>query len=153
MAEFSSEWNTTTSTLTTRLGGIATFEDVTAWIASLSAAVSAIPDNTPFKLLVDLSHYQFANLDAHKEMRVVIPILLSQCNFKSWLVTHFSGAEIDISSVRGLRCVAVAHVHDDEGKMREYETRAQSPVERFFSNVDDAKTWLESAAEGRIKGH
>jgi hypothetical protein len=140
-----SRWEPDGGILTTRLQGRVTVEEVKGWAALLAEAIGRIPDDTPFKLLVDLCEYEPAELEAHKAMRMVIPLTLAQHGLRTALLDLFEPVALPLQTVRGVRCTAVAHVHHDESKMGEYERRLGRAKERFFTDAAEAEEWLATA--------
>jgi hypothetical protein len=142
IATIASNWLPQSRLLTTRLQGTVGLDAVEGWRRGLHAALDRIEANTIFKLLSDLSNYEPADLAAHKVMRVVIPQTLANYGLRTALLDLFDGDEIALEKTRGIRCIAVAHVHHDEGKMTAYESKLSRPNERFFSDAEQARTWL-----------
>ncbi len=136
------DWNAATRILFSRLGGTVTVADVRRWEAALAAALGEIEDGGVFRLVSDLRGYEGADMDAHKAMRMVVPLLLAAHGFRTALLDLFEGADLPLTTTRGIRCLAVACVHHDAGKMGEYERRLGRPTERFFTDRAEAEAWL-----------
>jgi len=132
--------------LTTRLTGTVTTDDVQRWKESLVRDAASVPDGGTFRLLLDLRGYEPANTDAHKAMRVVIPLFLADYGFRTALLDLFPGTELPLRNLRGITCTAFANVHHDPTKMSEYERKLARANERFFTDVDEARAWLEGLA-------
>jgi hypothetical protein len=131
--------------LTTRLTGVVTTEDVQRWKESLERDAAAIPDGGTFKLLLDLRGYEPADIEAHKAMRVVIPLFLADYGLRPALLDLFPGSELPLRNLRGITCTAFANVHHDAAKMQNYEERVGRANQRFFTDAGEARAWLETA--------
>ncbi|HEX6096444.1 MAG TPA: STAS/SEC14 domain-containing protein [Thermoanaerobaculia bacterium] len=129
--------------LTTRLTGITTTDDVRRWKESLERDAANVPDGGTFKLLLDLRGYEPADVDAHKAMRVVIPLFLAGYGFRTALLDLFPGTELRLQNLRGITCTAFANVHHDATKMQSYEESLARGNERYFTDVEAARVWLE----------
>jgi hypothetical protein len=138
-------WNPADRVLISRLSGIVRMVDVERWKADLGVAVGAIRDGKTFGLLSDLSGYEPADLEAHKAMRTVIPLLLAEHGFRTGLVALVGAEEPAVTTTRGITCVAVAHVHHDAGKMALYEEQVGGATERFFTDSAAALVWVREA--------
>ena len=142
-----SRWDPENRILWTELTGAVTVADVEAWRNELERAVGAIPDGSAFGLLLNLHGFHPVNLDAHKAMRTVVPLLLARHGMRPAFLDLFEGAEIPISTERGVRCVAFANVHHDPDKMSSYERRIAKPDQRFFTDASEAYDWLKDALQ------
>ena len=138
-------WDAADGVLISRLSGTVSVADVGRWKAELRATLAAVPDGGSFRLLSDMSGYAPAGLEAHKVMRVVIPLLLAAHGFRTGLVDMAGGEEPAVTTTRGIRCVAVAHVHHDAGKMALYQERVGGATERFFTDPGAALAWVRAA--------
>ena len=126
MATVESQWDPGRALLVTELKGPVDVEAVKAWRAGLQEQVDRIPDGTRFRLLLDLTGYEPAGLDAHKAMRTVVPDLLVAHGLRPAFLDLFPEApEPAITAEREVVCVAFANVHQDETKMSRYEERSQ----------------------------
>jgi len=100
-------------------------------------------------------------------MGAVVPLLLAAHGFRTALLDVFEGADLPLTATRGIRCLAVACVHHDAGKMGECERRLGRPTEPFFTGrpaqrgigrrgaVDGARDgtwWCRDAGRRRIFG-
>jgi G3E family GTPase len=137
-------WRAEDCLLVTRLQGIVTCVDVEHWQRSLELAIASFAENTAFRLVVDYTDYAFADIDAHKAMRVVIPQLLSQYGFRTGLFDLVEEPSLPLGNTRGISCVAVAFVHHDEHKMAMYEEQIGRAQERFFVDYEQALAWITS---------
>jgi hypothetical protein len=143
----STTWEPQIQLISTRLTGNIHLEDVVRWEAGLQQALAQIEENGAFKLLVDLSGYELRDMAAHKAMRVVIPQLLAAHNLRAAVLDLFPEAEVKLQRTRGIICRAVANVHHDHDKMAEYERTLARSYQHFFTNADEARTWLLSLDE------
>jgi len=142
MTTLNTHWYPDKHLVVTELHGIVTSDDVKRWSNSLENTLAVLADGQDFKLVVNMIGYQYENLTAHKDMRVVIPRLLSQHGFRSCLFDIAQASYQEIISIRGVTCIAIAHVHHDKQKMNLYEGRFRLQSERFFSDFDKAIEWI-----------
>jgi hypothetical protein len=140
--ETESTWDAARRLLVTRLQGLVGVDDVRRWVDSLHAALGQIEDNSAFKLLVDLRGYDSATLDAHKQMRVVVPGVLARHGFRTALLDLFDPVDVPLTRTRGITCVVVAHVHHNADEMAEYDRRLGRANERFFTDLALAERWI-----------
>ena len=138
-------WDAADRVLILHLTGTVSVADVERWKAELEAAVKRIPEGTAFRLLSDLSGYEPADLEAHKAMRTVIPLLLAEHGFRTGLVDVVGAKEPVLTTTRGITCVGVAHVHHDAGKMALYQEHVGSATEHFFTDPVVALVWVREA--------
>ena len=139
-------WNASTGTLVTRLRGAVTLGEVRQWREGLAQTLDRLAGDTRFKLIVDVRDYEPEDMAAHKEMRVVIPLMLAEHGFRTALLDLFEPVDLSTRMTRGIACVAVAHVHHDSGKMEEYDARLGRDRERFFTDYEVAVSWIERLA-------
>ncbi len=141
-----SGWDAERGWLVTELRETVGRAAVEAWRAGLMETVDGIPDGTSFKLLLDLSGYEPASLDAHKAMRDVVPSLLVAHGLRPAFLDLFPEAEEPvIRTERDVVCVAFANVHHDPEKMAGYEERIATVNQRFFTSRSAAEEWLAGA--------
>ncbi|HLO79846.1 MAG TPA: hypothetical protein VK166_02740 [Chitinophagaceae bacterium] len=127
----------------TRISGQANEEDVTRWENSLQTALNQVPDNSVFKIMVDLHGFKAVNFEVHKKFRVIIPKTLADYHWRVGYLDLFPEAEIELKQTRGIRCVAAVHVHHDETKIRAYDQNHSRYNERFFTDPVMARQWIE----------
>ena len=139
-------WDAEAATLATRLGGEVSLADVRRWKESLERELARIPDGARFRMIVDLTGYDVGDLEAHKEMRVVVPLTLAAYGHRTALLDLFDPVDLPIGTTRGITCVAVAHVHHDAEKMRQYDERIARDDERFFTDAASAEAWIRGIA-------
>jgi hypothetical protein len=142
MKTIETTWHPENRLLITRLQGKVDSADVARWKDSLDVALARIENNTGFKILVDMRHYEYASLDAHKTMRVIIPLTLAQYGFRTGLLDLVEAGELALHHTRGISCSAVAHVHHDEEKMSLYQSRVGAVNEGFFNDAGQAESWI-----------
>lgn len=146
MTNTRTEWNEPTGILRTDLTGPVTTDDVTTWREGLHRELARIPDGAAFRMLVNLHGFEPVNIDAHKSMRTVVPEILASHGMRPAFIDLFDERpEMTITTSRGVRCVAFANVHHDEGKMTSYQQRIGRPNQGFFTDVSKAETWLRGA--------
>lgn len=140
-----STWIPENQLLITHISGDVSLEDVERWEQTLNSALQQIPDNTLFKILVNLHGFTAINIEAHKRFRTIIPITLAQYNWKAGYVNLFEeeAQKLELHSIRGIRCVAAAHVHQDATKMERYESNFSHEKEHYFTDPDEAKAWID----------
>ena len=139
-------WDAADGVLVSHLSATVGAAEVEHWKAELGVAVAAIPNGNTFRLLSDLPGYEPADLEAHKAMRTVIPRLLTEHGFRTGLVDMVGAEEPAVTTTRRVRCVAVAHVHHDAGKMALYQELVGGATERFFTDPAVALAWVRGAA-------
>ena len=138
-----SRWFPERALLVTELRGPVDTEAVEAWRTGLDAAVNELPAGTRFKLLLDLRGYEPASLDAHRQMRTVVPDLLVTHGLRPAFTDLFPEAlEPAVTAERDVVCVAFANVHHDETKMGRYEDAVATANQRFFTSRSAAEEWL-----------
>lgn len=131
--------------LETGLAGTVQSDDVEAWTVELTRTLHDLPDDSTFALIFDLRTYESGTLDAHKAMRTVIPDALARHGMRPAYIDLFDPApEMTIDSRPSARCVAFANVHHNTERMVDYEQRAGTTDQRFFSDVDAAREWIRA---------
>ncbi|KAA9340173.1 hypothetical protein [Adhaeribacter soli] len=130
----------------THLSGEAEQADIATWEASLQEALAQIPDDSTFRILVNIYGFQAADLEAHKTFRTIGPLTLAAYGWKVGYVNLFEeeAKSLNYSSTRGIKCVAAAHCHQDATKIERYQTNFGRPNEQFFTDPEQARRWLES---------
>ncbi|WP_413292360.1 hypothetical protein ACLSU7_13215 [Bdellovibrio sp. HCB185ZH] len=138
-----SRWDQSGKILFTALKGSVDESDISVWKNTLSTAVSLIPENTEFKVLLDLNGFEPSSLSAHKAMRNVIPELLASHGLRPAFIDLFDEKpEMTITCEEGKICTAFANVHHDENKMADYRKRIGGDRQQFFTDKDEAAQWL-----------
>lgn len=144
--DLSSHLDPSTGVLRTHLTGTVDVDDVAEWVAGLRLAVASVPDGGTFRLLVDLHGYEPASLDAHRDMRLVVPELLAAHGMAPAVAGLFEDAEpVPVTVERGVRCTAMANVHHDPEKMTRYADTVGGPEQQFFHDPAAAEAWLLAA--------
>jgi hypothetical protein len=130
----------------THLSGEAEQTGIETWEASLQEALAQIPDDSTFRILVNIHGFQAADLEAHKTFRTIVPLTLAAYGWKVGYVNLFEeeAKNLVYTSTRGIKCVAAAHCHQDATKIERYQTRFGRPNEQFFTDPEQARRWLES---------
>lgn len=139
------EWQPQDNLIITRLSGLLNTEDIKAWETSLHEALAHIPDNTSFKILVNLHGFTAGHVDVHKQYRNIMPLLLAGYGYRIGYLDMFPEATVELTITRGITCKAMANVHQDETKMNDYEKRFSKAHERYFINSDEALSWIRTA--------
>ena len=120
----------------TELRGKVTTGEVEHWRAALDHAVASMPRGTSFGLLVDLRGYEPESVQAHQEMRTVIPRFLVGHGMRPALLDLFPGTPGPTISARAaVRCCAFALVHHHPEDLNE-------PEQRSFTDRVAAERWL-----------
>lgn len=138
-----SRWLAEKKLLMTRLCEEVDITSVVQWERSLVNKVEEIPDGNAFKIFIDLFGFKAVDLDTHKRFRSVIPVLLSQYNWRIGYLNLFEEAnDLVLSSKRGVQCFGAAHVHQDETKIEKYQSMFGTDAERYFTNPAQAWNWI-----------
>lgn len=138
-----STWHPAESLLIAELKGPVTGADVTLWEKELTEKLAGIPENSQFRIFVDLFGLAPANVEAHKRYRSVIPLALARHGWRVGYLNLFPEADgLKLSEERGVRCIKAAHAHQDAYKIDEYERRFGKASERFFTDSTAALRWL-----------
>lgn len=138
-----SEWKPVDKLLITRLSGELNKEDIVAWEKSLSDAAKKIPANSEFKLLINLFGFKAANFEVHKEFRNIIPLFLAEYGYRIGYLDMFPEATIKLKNNRSIQCVAMANVHQDETKMKDYQVKFSNAHEQYFVDDKEALMWIQ----------
>jgi hypothetical protein len=137
-----SEWDALNRILTVHLNGEISEADVERWRENLEHALGALQPNSSFKLLSDMTGFNAQTMNAHKAMRGVIPLTQAAYGFPPGVARLFDVQDMPITHTRGITLTAAAHVHHDEGKMTEYQTRLGTEREGWFTDPATAREWL-----------
>lgn len=137
-------WYPAKKLIVTQLSGDIDQADVVKWTSSLETSLDLLQDNQTFKILVDFNGFKAVDLNVHKKFRGVIPETLARYGWKTGYVHLFEEAEnMNITTTRGITCIAAAHVHHDKSKIEKYDTMFGKINERFFTDSRQAQTWIE----------
>jgi hypothetical protein len=138
-------WHPDEKLIITHLSGDVDLADVERWEESLKTAFEKIEDNGVFKIFVNLHGFKATDIEAHKRYRSIIPLMLADYGWKVGYVDLFDEAkDMSFKNLRGIRCVGAAHAHQDETKIEKYETNFGRENERFFTNPEVARQWIEA---------
>ncbi|MEQ8413407.1 MAG: hypothetical protein RIB71_03040 [Imperialibacter sp.] len=147
MKNLDSLWMAHEQLLVTKLSGDVTIPDIEKWETSLYKALDAIGDGGQFKILVDLFGFSAINVDAHKRYREIIPRTLADYGWRVGYLDMFQEANgLLLTSKRGIRCVAAAHVHQDATKIEKYQSLYGTEWEQFFTDPLQAREWIAQLA-------
>ena len=142
MTSFEVTWDARARLLTTCVRCALSVDEVTDYDNALSRVIATIPDGTRFIWLSDATGYEaLANRAGHEVYRVILPRTLAEHGFRTSLLDLYDG-ELPITCVRGVECVAIAHIHHDAEKMGIFDERFARDDERYFSEVDVGRRWL-----------
>lgn len=143
-----STWLPKEKLLISEISGEAIFtHEILNWKKELMAAFNMIPQGSQFKVFVNMNGFKADDLEAHKEFRVIIPLLLKEYGWKVSYLSLFAD-EIqneDFKNRKNAFCVAVAHCHHDESKMTLYNSANENANEKFFTDPAVAERWIKSA--------
>ncbi|RYG43455.1 MAG: hypothetical protein EOO01_21290 [Chitinophagaceae bacterium] len=128
----------------TELSGELDINDIEEWHQSLRTVLDTLEPATNFKILVNLFGFTALNFDAHKKFRTIIPELLAAYGWYVGYLRMFPEASVFIRSSANIRCIAAAHVHQDETKIRNYADNYSMRNESFFTDAAKAREWIES---------
>lgn len=143
--QFKTTWYPDEKLIITHISGDVTREEVEQWDQSLQQALGELPDNSTFKLFVNLNGFKAINFDAHKRFRTVIPGTLANYGWRVGYIDLFEeAANLPITQTRGITCTAAVHVHQDETKIALYDERFGRECERFFTDPQMAEEWIRS---------
>ena len=121
-------------------------EDIMHWEQTLYAAMAKIPDSTQFKIFVNLYGFTAADLDAHKYYRNIIPVTLAEYGWKVGYVAMFpkEDAKFNVTTTRGVRCLAAVHCHQDATKISKYQQFYSSDLGHFYTDPKTADMWIRN---------
>ena len=142
------DWEPGHGLIVTHISGDLEKQDVMRWEQSLHEALDRIEDGGTFSIFVNMHGFTALNLEAHKYFRTIVPLTLADYGWKVGYVAMFEeeAEKLVVSSKRNVRCVAVAHCHQDATKIEKYESLYSSPNERFFTDSKKAEAWIRSIA-------
>jgi hypothetical protein len=140
---FAVHWDAEHRLLATHVWGGLAVDEVAQLVAELSRAMAAIPAQSGFIWLSDATGYEpLADRAGHAALRAVVPRALAAHGFRTSLLELAEGAELELSSDRGVVCRAVAHVHHDADKMAQLDQQLGGASERYFGDLALARAWL-----------
>jgi hypothetical protein len=137
-------WQPAEQLVTTRLSGLLDTADIEYWENTLIETMKQVPDHTEVKMLVDLHGFKAENFEVHKQYRNIIPLLLARHGYRIGYLDIFPEASISLTTERNIRVVAMANVHQDETKMKDYQEKFSKPYEQYFTDSAAALAWILS---------
>lgn len=137
-------WQPAEQLVTTRLSGLLDTADIQNWENTLIKTMEQVPDDIDIKMLVDLHGFKAENFEVHKQYRNIIPLLLARHGYRIGYLDMFPEANITLTTERGIRVVAMANVHQDETKMKDYQEKFSTPFEQYFTDPAAAHKWILS---------
>lgn len=139
------KWEKESALIITRISGAVTETEVSEWKQSLEKAFAEIPSGTQFKIFVNLYGLNPASVSAHKAYRDIIPLLLSQYNWRIGYLDLFEEAkDLKLTSKNEIECLAAVHCHHDSYKINEYESRFGKDSEHFFDDPEKSESWIRN---------
>ncbi|MEQ8906543.1 hypothetical protein [Ekhidna sp.] len=149
MENLSSIWWESGRILLTRLSGEVTIRDIEHWERSLIEAYNQINDHEIFKIFINLFGFKAIDLEAHKRYRSTIPLVLSKYGWRVGYPDMFEEANnLKLSTIRGIRCVGAAHIHQDASKIEKYQELYAHNREQYFTDPDKGYAWIEELSLG-----
>jgi len=140
-------WIAEESLVITEIKGPVSSTDIAEWTESLHSVLNAIPENTTFKIMVDMFGIAPQDVEIHKRFRNVIPLALAKHGWKVGYLNMFEEAnDLELFTERGVQCVKAAHAHQDSYKIEEYDRRFGNEREHFFTDPKAAFEWLKAPA-------
>jgi hypothetical protein len=91
---------------------------------------------------VNLFGFKAENFEVHKAYRNIIPLLLADFGYRIGYLDMFPEASVELRHYRGIRCVAMANVHQDATKMKDYQERFSNSHEQYFTDQETAVNWI-----------
>ena len=142
---FGTDWFSEEKTIDTRVCGPVSFDDIEQWEQSLQFALQQIENGGVFKIVVDLCGFSPIDMETHKRFRQVIPVTLTQYGWKVGYIDLFEeeAKKLQYTNTRNIKCIAAAHVHQDETKIGLYERSYSRHNEHFFTDPAAARKWLK----------
>lgn len=127
----------------TKLIGEVDLDDINLWKHSLKEALNKITEGGSFKIMVNLYGFKAVNIEAHKQYREIIPLLLAQYDWKVGYVDLFEESKaMKFTRTRGIHCFAAVHVHHDKEKIGKYEENFGRVNEHFMTDPEKAMQWI-----------
>lgn len=142
------DWFPEKRLVVTHISGDLEKADIEQWEKSFKDTLDNIEDNTMFKIFINMHGFKAVNIDAHKRFRSIVPLALADFGWKVGYLNLFEeeASTMTYKTTRGIKCVGVAHSHQDETKMDLYETKFSSDREHFFPDPNQARQWIENLA-------
>ncbi|WP_353548829.1 hypothetical protein [Sediminibacterium sp. KACHI17] len=144
MVTVNSKWYPSQKLVSTQISGNADLQDIIQWKLSLIETLNQIPDNSEFKIYVNLYGFKAVNFEVHKVFRDVIPGTLLNYGWRVGYLDMFPEVSVKTNTTRNIQCKAAAHIHQDESKIKKYDELYSCETERFFTDETVAKEWIDS---------
>lgn len=140
------KWYPEKRLVVTHISGNIEKSDIEQWENSFKNTLDKIEDYSTFKIFINMHGFKAVDIDTHKRFRTVIPTILADYGWKVGYLDLFveETKTMTYNNRRGIKCVGVAHSHQDETKMELYETRFSSNREHFFLDPAKARDWIEN---------
>src|SRR5687767_4586175 len=106
-------WDPENKLIVTNISGDIQTQDVAVWEHDLRSRLEQIPENSVFKILVNMYGFKAVDIESHKKFRTIVPLTLAQYGWKVGYLGLFEDEAntMTFENKRGIRCVAAAHVH------------------------------------------
>ncbi|WP_276486049.1 hypothetical protein [Paraflavitalea pollutisoli] len=138
-------WNPDAGMIITSLSGQVNSNDIERWERSLQTAFSQLPDESSFKIFVNLYGFKAVDFEVHKRFRSIVPLSLAAYGWRVGYLDLFEeAANLPLVVTRGIRCTAAAHAHQDETKIQLYESSYSHDREHYFTDPLLAEQWIRS---------
>ena len=129
--------------LYSRLSGVIGIEENILWKRGLYLEHGKIEKNGIFKMALDVRGYEFANIEAHKFHRTIIPFFLAENNLTLSTLIDDDLVELKKGAQPcGKKCLAVAMIHHDLEKMENLDRTYGTATERYFHDYDEGYAWI-----------
>lgn len=150
-----SSWAPDRRLMVTQISGEINVADVKRWRESLQYALDQIPNNTPFKILVNMYGSCPVDINAHIQLNTTVPQLLSQYGWKVGSIDMFEDQANAMSYTRkrGVYCYGAAHCHHDIFKMELCEIYYSSNNEHYFTDPGYAEQWISAIGPFPANNH
>lgn len=137
-------WFPEKNLIITQLSGDIETNDIIMWEETLKVALNQIEDKGTFKIIVNTIGFNPTDIQTQQKYRSVTPSILAAYGWKAGYADLFEeDANMHVSTTRGIKCVAAAHVHHDANKMDMYDKNFGTVREQFFHDQDHARLWIE----------
>ena len=138
------KWHPANQLIVAKISGKLNREDIQRWEESMLYVVNNLPDNSLFKIVVDLDGFEAETMEVHKQFRTIIPLLLADYNYRVGYLDMFPEAKVELNQTRGISCIAMANVHHNVEKMLDYQTRFSKTHEQYFTETEPALAWIKN---------
>ncbi len=142
--QMTAQFDDVTAILELRLSGELDKQDIENWKVEIERAVDQIPSGSRFKALINIYGFKAKDMEVHRAFRNIVPLLLANFHYRIGYLDMFPEAQVELKSLRGIRCVAMANVHQDESKMNDYQQKFGRTFERYFTDQQTAWRWLRT---------